>query len=46
MHYAAMHNRPQLIAVLIQQGMDINARKVKQYMPGGKCVNQKTENKQ
>ncbi len=28
MHYAALHNRPQLITVLIQQVMDINARKL------------------
>ena len=35
MHYAAMYNRPQLIAVLIQQVMDINARKTSNCQSGG-----------
>ena len=37
MHYAAMYNRPQLIAVLIQQVMDINARKSSNFQTGSKC---------
>ena len=35
MHYVAMYNRPQLIAVLIQQVMDINARKSSNFQSGG-----------
>jgi len=35
MHHAAVHNRPHIIAILVQLGQDVNVRKISSVFAAG-----------